>query len=89
MAMREQAPEMFKELTRSGTLDQFVEEKCREAAELRDSMMPENPTMAEKREVAEIVRAQLIEFPNETETDTEEMSEEELAFMIEEFRKRT
>ena len=43
-----------------------------EASRLRDELMPENPTMAQEREVEEIARAKLIEFPSEygrTKTD--------------------
>jgi hypothetical protein len=76
LAMREHAPKMFMELRRLGKLDQFVQEKSAEAHSLLRELLARRPrdsyghhSPADEREAEEIVRAHLIEFPQEKKPD--------------------
>lgn len=71
-AMREQAPKMFVRLSKTRTLDALAQQKSEEAHQLLDDMLAEGekdadgrPTMQARREAEELVRAQLINFPEE------------------------
>ena len=62
-AMREKAPKMFNELRRDCVLLDHAKEKGAEADRMLASLLPANPTMANRREAQEQVNAALIEFP--------------------------
>ena len=69
-AMREQDPQMFMELRRSGKLEEFLQQKGHEALSLKGQFLANAPKDAQgryspaaEREAEERVRAQLIEFP--------------------------
>lgn len=79
MAMREQAPKMFMEMRRAGTLEQHLQDKSNQAHALLAEMLANapkgphgQPTMQAEREAEEIVRATLIEFPPPEKTDRPE-----------------
>src|SRR6185437_8735946 len=63
LAMREQAPKMFKALTRAGKLKQHARQKSAEAHELLRQILAgdPNPSLATQRQAEEIVFATLIE----------------------------
>jgi len=65
LAMREQAPRMFNELRRTGTMDRHLQEMSERAhAMFREIVGPTNEiSPAQRREAEERVRATLIEFP--------------------------
>jgi hypothetical protein len=65
LAMQDQAPRMLRDLQRSGRLNGHLHEKSAEANRLLAEILlgKDNPSVAEKREAEEIVRAALIEFP--------------------------
>ena len=70
-AMRERAPKMFKELCRSGRLDEHLQEKSVEAHELLDQLLASEPKgvdglpkdLQALRLAEEIVLAQMLDFP--------------------------
>jgi hypothetical protein len=70
-AMRAQAPTMFKELSRSNQLEQFVALKAREASNLFKELTKDAPKLPSgypeqpfAREAEEAVLSQLIQFPS-------------------------
>jgi hypothetical protein len=65
VAMREQNPEMFMRLRRSGQLDRHLQEKRAQAHQLLAELLSRhpNPGLPERREAEEQVRATLIDFP--------------------------
>jgi hypothetical protein len=67
LAMRERAPRLFMELRRSGQLDQHLQQKSEEAHAMLKGILSrhQHPSLPQKREAEEIVRAALIEFPPE------------------------
>ena len=79
LAMREQAPKMFMELRRSGKLEQFARERALEGNALAEQMLARRPkdahgqpSMADEREVEEIVLAQMLEFEPEGKAENPE-----------------
>ena len=70
-AMREQAPEMFNELRKTGALDRHLQMKAAEAAQMLKQLTERLPKLpsgvvrdpAARRAAEEQVRAALIEFP--------------------------
>lgn len=65
MAMRDQAPKMFRELRRTGALDAHVQKKAVEAQRLFEEIAGPNPTLPKRREAEDLVRGTLIEFPDD------------------------
>lgn len=72
MAMREQAPEMFKELRRSGKMDEHLQRISEQAHQMVKELTASapkredgEPTDQALREAEQIVRETLIEFPTE------------------------
>ena len=67
LAMRDRAPKMFQELRRHGRLQQHLHQKDHETRQLLNQLLKgnENPSLQERRTAEEIVRAMLIEFPEE------------------------
>ena len=65
LAMRESAPEMFMQLRKSGQLEQHLQEKSVQAHQLLRELLSHspNPSLPERREAEEQVRATLIDFP--------------------------
>ena len=69
--MREQDPALFKELCRAGKLDQFANQKCREAEELLHQVLGAEPRQANgdavnpnaQASAEEIVRSIMLDFP--------------------------
>jgi hypothetical protein len=63
LAMREQNPQMFMQLRRSGQLDQHLRERSAQAHQLLAELLSRhpNPGLPERR--AAEVRATLIDFP--------------------------
>jgi hypothetical protein len=80
LAMRDQAPEQFKELAASNQLEQMATLKVREAKRLMQQLtqgLPRdkagNLPMNLEREAEEQVRAQLLDFPqNQQTTDSQD-----------------
>ena len=79
MAMRNQAPRMFRSLVKSGKIDQFLQAKSEEAHELLRQVLGQRPKdahgevgEADRRECEEVVRATLVEFPTEGKDQTPE-----------------
>jgi hypothetical protein len=76
-AMRDRAPQMFKELTKSGELLAFAEQKTKEAHRLFRELLRQNrpegkdgkPSLRQEREAEEQVKAQLFEFPSAASLD--------------------
>jgi hypothetical protein len=73
-AMREQAPQMFNRLRRTGALDKHVQEKAAEARRLFEDLTADAPKLPSglpelphRRAAEEQVFATLIEFQPETE----------------------
>ena len=67
LAMRDQAPKMFRELSRHGRLEQHLQQKSQEAHGLLEQFLQHNPnpSLAERREAEERVFAELVNFPPE------------------------
>lgn len=80
-AMREQAPQMFKDLCRTGELDRFVALKARQASQLFQDLTKAAPKEPDgyprqpfAREAEEQVRSQLIQFPSEASQQRDEVN---------------
>lgn len=80
-AMRDQAPAMFKSLSRSGQLESQAAQVSRQAERLVRQLLKEapkdkdgHPSLQATREAEERVRAQLLEFPSETTDEEDEMA---------------
>lgn len=76
LAMREQAPQMFMELVRSGKMDAHLQAKSVEAHRMLQGLLasaPKNPDgrpqMEAARAAEEVVMATLIEFPTPPDPD--------------------
>ena len=82
-AMREQAPRMFNQLVRAGKMNSFAKAKSKEANELKAELLASRPkdsegrySLSDEHRAEEIVRAQLIEFPQEKKPDRLEPPED-------------
>ena len=82
-AMRQQAPKMFNRLRRTGALEAFAKKKAIEASQMYRTLTADAPRDAaglvkqpQHREAEEIVRALLIEFPPDDETEQESLGEQ-------------
>ena len=69
-AMRERAPELFKELRKAGRKSEFLQKQSEAAHQMRDELLegkPKNPEgrpmMADERWAEEIVLAHFLDFP--------------------------
>lgn len=70
LAMREQDPKGFNQLSRSGTLEAHLQEVSEKAHQMLDSLLADKPrdrhgqvSQADVAAAEEVVRATLIEFP--------------------------
>ena len=70
LAMREKAPKMFRDLVKTGKMDQHLEQKTTEAYDLLDQILGQRPKdahgevgLADRREAEEVVRATMLDFP--------------------------
>jgi hypothetical protein len=80
-ALRDQEPEQYKRLSKSGELDQYVTLKLREAARLFDELATGMPRDARgdlplhlQRETEEYLRAEMLQFMSETSTEQDELN---------------
>ena len=71
LAMREQAPKMFMEMRRAGTLEDHLQAKAMEADRMLKGLLAQAPKdergqalPAARQAAEEVVRATLIEFPD-------------------------
>ena len=79
LAMREQAPRMFNELSRSGALQEHLQAKAAEASQMLDQLtahMPKFPNglvkdTAARQQAEREVLAALIEFPSRSQPDVD------------------
>ena len=74
-AMRDQNPKMFRRLKANGTLDRRAKEAAIEGERMYRSLLEtraDPPTMADKRECEEIVRAEILQFPDDDEMTPEQ-----------------
>ena len=67
LAMREMAPKMFRDLCRHGRMDQHLQMKAVEASAMLKGLLAQQTSQgpAERQQAEEIVRATLIDFPEE------------------------
>lgn len=72
MAMREQAPQMFKELRKAGKMDEHLQQMSRQAHQMLKELLANKPKRQDGHptnqaliEAEQIVRETLIEFPTE------------------------
>src|SRR6266851_1568837 len=77
VAMQDQNPKLYRRLRDSGELDRLVEMKAREANQLYQKILADQPkTLQAEREAAEHVRAMMFEFPDDMMTATQEVQPE-------------